>query len=447
MWYSVSTSFIGVSAQIEYSATVTPYEAYDPKVPNQENIYNELDKKLTGEVGKNIFNKNTTNVKNNCYVNFDTGKISNENSNYKAYIVKATAGTVLSFSLGNIHVCAFSAIPDLSLYNFGDQLPNYITGFADSSRKQNWTVPADTVCLVVSVNNSYVNSLQIEQNSETTSFVPYYLGLPTEKITGLNFYTVGENGNFETIQDAVNSVPDYSIIYIEHGTYQEAVDIRSTGKTLHLIGAERDRCILTYSSGDYQKPPLEIDKGFVENLTIKATGTTLDDGASQSAYCVHIDYDGEENSALQFINCNFENDIRNCVGIGLRQNFTVSFKGCSFVTHTQNLSPVYCHEQQASNKTGQRLELIDCSVYNDSNIAGYPIYLQESSEYTGNTATILIQRCIVKYKGGFPTSGKAIYIRDYSTSSEASGGAGYLGSHTWYIDPMSDLNNEDILNV
>lgn len=231
------------------------------------------------------------------------------------------------------------------------------------------------------------------------------------------------------------------------GVYNETVDVHTTGKFLHIKGLSRDACILTYSTGDYQEAPLEIGKGIVENLTIKATGTSHDSGAKQHAYCVHIDYSTSTNSSLQFRNCNFENDIRNCVGIGLRSNFTCSFIQCNFKSNAGS-GPFYCHEQQADHITGQRVELIDCSFWQNSSssFSNNAIRLQESSQYVDNQATILIQRCIVYSTIGF-ANGNPVYIYDYSGKKESKGGSGFLGSRVWPLDPMSALNNNSALNA
>ena len=181
----------------------------------------------------------------------------------------------------------------------------------------------------------------------------------------------GVGYDYETITEAVAAVPDGSTIMIMPGTYIEAVDIDSTNKFLKIIGFSRDACIWQYDVSDYRKPPLEIGKGIIENITFKCTGTG---GEGLRAYNVHIDTDTSENSSLQFINCRFINTIRECVGIGLRQNFRLSFINCEFETDTG--SCVYCHEEQNDNISGQYIELIDCSMKRNSD--GSVILLQET---------------------------------------------------------------------
>lgn len=213
--------------------------------------------------------------------------------------------------------------------------------------------------------------------------------------------------------------------------------MHTSNKLLHIVGFNRDLCIISMPVTDYYNPPLEIGKGLIENLTLQCTGYDTVSG-QLTAYCVHIDYDTETNSALQFKNCKFVNTIRECVGIGTRENCNINFTNCEFKSERR---AIYCHEQTASNKTNQNVEFIDCSILGGDNYS--VIRLQENTEQSGNTATIKFQRCIAKNSDNYST---IIDLVGYPGATAITGGNRYLDGHVWYLDIMSDLNNKSILN-
>lgn len=399
-----------------------------------EKVYESVDKKLDGSIGKNIYNKDTENQLSGYYFEYNSGSMI-VNAGFKAVVVKVAEGDVLSFNKGNMHVCALSEIPDLATKESG-RLSGYISGFADSTPKQGYTVPSGCVCLVVSHAIGYELTLQIEKNPVSTVYEPYMYGLSAEKVIGLDRNRVLYVGaEYATITDAVNDARDGDEIVLLPGTYTESVKAR--GKNIKIRGVNRDECILTYSASDYANPPLEMAKGCVEDMTIIATGTELAEGATYLAYCVHIDFSEQKNNALQFKNVRFTNVERQCVGIGLRGNYRLSFIGCEFVCDNQNC--VYLHEEQLSNTSGQYVEFIDCSMERKS--VGNVILMQESPAYENNHATVRFQRNILKNAGG-----NAIAMQQYGTQPGLIY-AGYLGSKNWTLDGMSAMNNAEELNA
>ena len=407
------------------------------------------EKKLNGSLGKNLFNKSTTNVRTNAFVNYTNGLVV-PSTGTNSYVVTIPEGiTEVSINKSALNLSAYSSISDITNKADYSTVRGYLGGVVTSTNSS-YTLPAGTKCLIVSATSSVANTLQIESGTSVTAYEPYNFGLPWKKIVfnPIKELHVGAGFDYGTIQEAVDAATSGYTIIVHPGTYEESVNVYYSGKNLVIKGTSKRECILKYKTGNYYYPPLAISKGRVENLTIKATGTTLDEGAERYAYCVHIDYDNESNSTLEFVNCDFENDRFLCVGIGLRENFHLTFYNCHFVTHYQGATPIFCHEQQASNKLNQKLSLINCTAYNDNtNATSYAVTLQESADYTGNEMTIEMQRCIFKAKGGFP-NGRALRIDvlGEGTGGEGSGGDGYLGSQGWFLDYGSELNNEAICN-
>lgn len=439
------------SLQVEKGSTPTSYEPYKTGIDSEKvfglaeiktSLEKKIDKKLDGVCGKNLFNANTPNKQTGCYVAYNIGRLVALES-FSSYVIEIGAGVGLAFNKNNMHITAYSTDVDVSSASAGD-INGYISGYLTSAGDRTWTTPAGTKCIIVSCATSDASSLQVEKGSSPTSYEPYVFGLQSSKLIGANVLVVGQGFEFSTIQSAVDAAQDGSTILIMPGVYNEAVKTVYQEKLLHLVGFDRNKCIITHPVNDYFNPPLEIAKGMVENLTFVVTGTELD---NNGAYCVHIDFTQSIGQSLQFVNCAFKGTVTPCVGIGLRENFTLSFVGCSFENYAKN-GPIYCHEQQDNNKTGQRIEVVDCSILNSATDAIRPaVTLQESTSYTGNEATILLQRNIMKCKyGDYTQAHDAIWCKDHSTNEPTSGGGKYLDSHIWELDFMSEMNSESIAN-
>ena len=114
------------------------------------------------------------------------------------------------------------------------------------------------------------------------------------------------SGDYMTIQDAVNAVPDYSaertVVFIKNGTYREKVLVESSKRNLTLVGEVADSTILVYD--DY--------------ATRVVDGDTLNTFTSQT---IRVDADD-----FRAMNMTFENDARPG-GSGTGQNVAISTYG------------------------------------------------------------------------------------------------------------------------
>ena len=58
------------------------------------------------------------------------------------------------------------------------------------------------------------------------------------------------SGNFKTVQDAINAVPDFrkvtTTIFIKNGVYKEKLILAASKRMVKLIGESQDKTILTY---------------------------------------------------------------------------------------------------------------------------------------------------------------------------------------------------------
>lgn len=407
-------------------------------------VRKQLDKKANYKAGRNKFNKNTLNKKASVVIGTD-GALSS-NTSYDGYFMELTGVTKIVCNYAYIYIGFCSSFNDLTALSAGDILSGFISRAVPSTIGEVITVPSNTHYVFIGTQTNRIESLQVESGEVVTPYMPYVYGIDgNEVVFPQHTLNVGLGYPYATIQDAVNKANDGDIIKIMTGTYDEAVtiagstgDIHTSTKDIYLKGFNRDECILTHDVGDYYFPPLEIASGVVENLTIIGTGTEYASGSNQFAYCVHIDFNAMENKSLQFKNCKFKNIVYPCVGVGLRDNFKLSFIDCIF--ECDESAAFLFHEQQANNKTNQSIEFINCTFI--SNAAGDgTIHVQESGTATGNLVTVTFARCIVKN-----TNTGLLAKRYVFPTGDESEGSGWLNTRIYQLSNGSDLNSDPLFD-
>lgn len=221
-----------------------------------------------------------------------------------------------------------------------------------------------------------------------------------------NVYTVCKDGSgdFSTIQSAVDGTSDGDTILIFPGTYSEQVTM--TGKVRHLIGVDKETCIITDDSSDYRTPPLWMGAGSVQNLTIIETHENPDpdllngddtDGKNfnyQRAYCIHVeDYATcHDTDAVTLIeNCILKNTKRCCLGMGLYQGHTIIVRNCDLWTGAPdrtadvNRGVIYFHSRQTdqADTTDQKIRLINNTAYSDTSLT---LFIGDSARFSNRTS-------------------------------------------------------------
>lgn len=162
------------------------------------------------------------------------------------------------------------------------------------------------------------------------------------------------SGDFTTIQEGVNAALSGDTLLIYPGVYEEVVEIYN--KTVHLLGTDKEKCIIQYDSSKYSKAPLTIGAGNVANLTIygyrpedaedvkhAVTSTKVFNNDSEETievwqskfpgYAVHVDQDYSFGNNLIFENCRIVSNNNQCVGIGSRGNSDISFIECELYSN------------------------------------------------------------------------------------------------------------------
>ncbi|MBP5701264.1 MAG: hypothetical protein J6W85_02315 [Lachnospiraceae bacterium] len=206
-------------------------------------------------------------------------------------------------------------------------------------------------------------------------------------------------GTYSTITEAAYYAGDGDIIYIYPGEYEESLDLRA--KNLILFGQDRDTCIIKYETSRYTSPVLNASAGTFSNLTFYGymissselssdvtgmTPETVDDNFS--GYVIHIDDDNEYGRSLVFNNCNIISENNNCVGLGFRDHFSVSFENC-LLRSVGNAGILYVHdpEELIGPKSDMKLAFRNCIWEN----FGYPYVICAKSIHTTNRVELTFQ--------------------------------------------------------
>ena len=162
---------------------------------------------------------------------------------------------------------------------------------------------------------------------------------------------VGKKMEYETIQDAVDAAKDGDTIWVHPGIYREQVN--AVGKEVHITGVDKSTCILIDSSANYYTPPLWMNIGSIENMTVIEDAAAPDpntpDGYLNWAYCIHADSSETAiGKQLQISNCILRNANRACIGIGTFADYKVIVENCDIYSgrHTDDAperGAVYFH--------------------------------------------------------------------------------------------------------
>ena len=198
----------------------------------------------------------------------------------------------------------------------------------------------------------------------------YYL----DRLLNINDYDIivskDGTGDYDTISTAVSNATDNSKIYIKNGNYTNEI-INCVGKKLYLIGETKEGVKISNTTGQYLTPPLNIGKGYVENVSIYAKNSETP--TNNGSYGVHIDNSDEANNNLIFKNCLITSDCNAGVGIGMRPNCYIKFENCQINTNAQyntatnlNCSGLFVHTSNEETGTTQGLVLNNCLITADT---------------------------------------------------------------------------------
>lgn len=128
-------------------------------------------------------------------------------------------------------------------------------------------------------------------------------------------YTVAQDGtgNFKTVQEAINAVPDFrnkqTVIFIKKGTYKEKLVLAGSKKNVKFIGEDLRKTILTYDDFAQKKNVFGEEKGtsgsssfYIYGEGFSAENLTFENSAGPVGQAVAVWSGGDKST---FINCRF----------------------------------------------------------------------------------------------------------------------------------------------
>lgn len=449
--YSISLIKSQITSLIANAGNGTvPSELIDMRISSNGNVYKTAGEAMREQFedidyildqviyrSKNIFD--TTNALAGCFFSNNSG-IAIVNESFSSYYFPVDFTQTLSFNsiFTNSRIIWVSSSQDMSRYSAGDVIDGFVSGIANTA-VQNVSPPSGATGVVVSIPTVDATLAQVEYGPISTAYEPYKIGIDPDKIFGreVSNLTVGSDKMYATIQSAVDASKDGDTITIYPGTYREAVDART--KLVNLVGVSKKLCVLEYPNGAYSKPPLEIAKGSVTNLTIRATSQAKVSGEVAKAYAVHIDFKEQLGYDLKFENVHFINEDYQTLGIGLRNNSSLEFVNC--VIESGNHNAFYCHSQpDPTAADGQNLLVKNCTIINNS--SSFCTIKMQSQPYESAVAIATFQGNIVVNRGSAKLV-EMVLFGDHSSVSHN----GWLESTEWQLGIASATNNVDILNI
>ena len=360
------------------------------------------------------------------------------NSGWKASPNYITIGTNTT---ATCHKTAGGAF--LSYYN--ENLQFLSNGaFNDGNVDQTLTFPEEAKYFHISMTNAaYNGDFTLAFGETATTDTRYFDNYRLNDDASIrDFYVVDQNplyGDFSTISEACEAVPDNSIIFIRAGRYNE--ELHLYGRTLTLIGEDPITTVVYNYSYDRQHPPLEITSGLVKNLSFESYNDGGTHPSTARPYAVHIDGDTSVGKRLTFENCNFYAEWNSAVGIGMRRNFGLKFDSCNF-TCTTSQSAFFAHDSSNESLAGAyTLTMVNCTVVS----AGTSSVNFQGIGYSGNQFRIVLRDNSFYDDTNGHTNSTVIYT-DPSSIYPPSHGDRWLGSDTLYLNPLSFGNNVPICN-
>lgn len=300
-------------------------------------------------------------------------------------LIQVTSGTYYLYTNTSgsqiFSVCIFDANK-----NFVRNVPPYdftlrpLITITDTEKYIGITMYNEKINNTALVASRYIGYFKAVGN--TKNFIPPHKMLDFSKGNNVLVVDAKGNGDFTTINSALNSITDDSVdnpytILIYPSVYKEVVDIRGL-RHISLIGVNKKDCIIRDDTGIYENSPLRIEGDcLVENLTIIATH---DDNPTMphtgnKAYAIHADDDGEGTTIIR--NCILISYQSSAIGAGLHLNQKIIIEDCDLISYTPNASAwddtsdwtttpsygaLFVHSATDSNVTNQKLIIKDCMI-------------------------------------------------------------------------------------
>lgn len=250
------------------------------------------------------------------------------------------------------------------------------------------------------------------------------------------------SGDYTKVTAAVASASSGDVIKVKNGVYDNE-QIEAWGKDISIVGESSLSTIIRNGANTYETPPLEMDCGVLENITIESYGTGTPSGVSGwASYAMHVEGNGLYNNGLLCRNVVFRSATSAGVGIGTRGGCHVSFENCRF--ESAETYAVFFHDAANASYTGeQHVSFKNCVLY--STRANGTVILRIDSQKTVGATVYpeFIGNVFALSSGDAPTV-------TYNNSDTSSGQASTVGTFNdlinFYKVSTSMGNNVSSLN-
>lgn len=230
--------------------------------------------------------------------------------------------------------------------------------------------------------------------------------------------TVGENCDYEEIQDAIDSVKEdsynnpYTIVVfpkkIPYGRFSLIRDKENLENwnaytwsnnnvpNISIIGLDKTKVIVKESRGEYEMPCCEaLTNGIIKNISFIINHDKPISTPIKGGYAVHIDADtlNSQGYNMIFEDCNFSSDQAPAVGIGLHENANLIFNRCNFENtgdisykpnsdykNIANYGGVFCHSDKKADIQNQNITFDTCRGFTKY---GSGLWLAKAGDYNG----------------------------------------------------------------
>ncbi|HGS0030190.1 TPA: hypothetical protein ACL7P7_001524 [Streptococcus pneumoniae] len=326
-------------------------------------------------------------------------------------------------------------------------------GLPTSSQIQTITVPVDVKFVKFTCGSSTIDTFTVARGTQSTTDTNFfrYTSIKPEYLHGLGLgqssvIEVDKIGDIKSVRDAVSSIKEEGTVKVNSGTYID--DIDAIGKTVHLVGINKNSTIIRTENSSRETPPLEATSGSVSNMTFYASWPSgmVRPSDGRTPYAAHIDYDEEANKTLVIEDCDFTSDWNAAVGIGMRVGFNLIFRRCKLHSTADGLGGVFFHDATTDSLRGESwITFEDCEITSDGRHA-------LSIQAQGTEADVInckFVRCNIYSK----RAGKTINWSDNANSVIGATVASHLagdnlfGTKNFRLDQGSYGNNLEYFNA
>lgn len=151
------------------------------------------------------------------------------------------------------------------------------------------------------------------KNSFFSLFVLLLLAAPALAINPDFVVSADGTGNFRTVQEAINAIPDFrkneTVIFIRKGIYKEKLVLAGSKTNVVFIGEDRESTVLTFDDFASKKNRFGEEMGttgsssfFVFGDGFRAENLTFANSSGPVGQAVAVRIDGDQ---VVFINCHF----------------------------------------------------------------------------------------------------------------------------------------------